>query len=468
MTSLLDKLLGEATRLTRSGRLQDATAAIQHALGGLRTHHEPQGRPADAAALDERPVLPRALHRGLPGSVPRPGAVPPTSRAPISERTARRRTTEPAVAERAVAEPVIDQPVIDQPAIDEPVIDEPGQPKRRPRDAPGTFETHLYSGRSGTRQYKLFVPAGHAGETLGLILMLHGCTQTPDDFAAGTRMNEVAAERGFLVLYPAQAPRSNQSKCWNWFQPGDQRRGGGEPDLLASLTRHIVQTHPVDPARVYVAGLSAGGAMADILGREYPDLFAAVGVHSGLPQGAAHDVASAFTAMRQGPGAGAGGPDRVALFGTHGTAMSATPGAWMSALPGAAPASGTPVTRAANTGAAHRADASGTPTIVFHGDADATVHPSNGARVIGAALAGAPAAEVTTERRSAGDRSVTRNVHRRPGDGDGPSLAEHWVVHGAGHAWSGGDPAGSYADARGPDASREMVRFFEEHPRRPT
>jgi poly(3-hydroxybutyrate) depolymerase len=158
--------------------------------------------------------------------------------------------------------------------------------------------------------------------------------------------------------------------------------------------------------------------MADILGREYPDVFAAVGVHSGLPQGAAHDIPSAFAAMRHGAGA-------------------------------------------------EREGRAGAPTIVFHGDADGTVHPSNGARVIGAALAAAAAAEVATERRSAGDRPVTRSVHRRPqADGAEPSLAEHWVVHGAGHAWSGGDPAGSYADARGPDASREMVRFFEEHPRR--
>jgi poly(hydroxyalkanoate) depolymerase family esterase len=447
MTSLLDKLLGEATRLTRSGHLHDATAAIQQALGGFGSPHEPRRSGADAAVIDERPLLPRELRRQAPESAPQPRGAPPTWRAPTADRTARGRTAQPAV-------------------------DEPAQTIPRGRGTSGTFETHVYAGRTGTRQYKLFVPAGHAGETLGLIVMLHGCTQTPDDFAAGTRMNEVAAERGFLVLYPAQAPRSNQSKCWNWFQPGDQRRGGGEPDLLASLTRHIVQTHPVDPARVYVAGLSAGGAMADILGREYPDVFAAVGVHSGLPQGAAHDVASAFAAMRHGSGPGsASSPDLARMFGTPGTPMFGAAGATMSAMPmpAAAPASAARMPRAPSGEAAQPAGASGTPTIVFHGDADSTVHPSNGARVIGAALAAAAAAEVATERRSAGDRPVTRSVHRRPqADGDVPSLAEHWVVHGAGHAWSGGDPAGSYADARGPDASREMVRFFEEHPRRRT
>jgi poly(hydroxyalkanoate) depolymerase family esterase len=390
MTTLLDKLLGEATRLTRTGRLHEATAAIQQALAGFGPPH---GAAADATVVEERPS-------------PRP-ALPREALAPEIERG---RTA------RGWGIPTPDR--TDRGWTAEPAVDAPARPVAPGRSAPGSFETHVYAGRTGTRQYKLFVPAGRSGETLGLILMLHGCTQTPDDFAAGTRMNEVAAERGFLVLYPAQAPRSNHSKCWNWFQPGDQRRGGGEPELLASLTRHIVQTHPVDPARVYVAGLSAGGAMADILGREYPDVFAAVGVHSGLPQGAAHDIPSAFAAMRHGAGA-------------------------------------------------EREGRAGAPTIVFHGDADGTVHPSNGARVIGAALAAAAAAEVATERRSAGDRPVTRSVHRRPqADGAEPSLAEHWVVHGAGHAWSGGDPAGSYADARGPDASREMVRFFEEHPRR--
>ena len=444
MTSLLDKLLGEATRLTRTGRLHEATAAIQQALAGFGSPH---GAAADATVVEERPSPGPALHREALAPGIETDRAAHGWRMPAPDRSARARTAEP--------------------AVDVPATDRPAQPGVQRRGAPGSFETHVYAGRTGTRQYKLFVPAGRSGETLGLILMLHGCTQTPDDFAAGTRMNEVAAERGFLVLYPAQAPRSNHSKCWNWFQPGDQRRGGGEPDLLASLTRHIVQTHPVDPARVYVAGLSAGGAMADILGREYPDVFAAVGVHSGLPQGAAHDIPSAFAAMRHGAGAGAArGPD-LAMFKAMGAPSFQVPAA---ATPGspAAMAFANPA-GAAGASAAQRSGASGAPTIVFHGDADATVHPSNGARVIGAALAGAAAAEVATERRSAGDRPVTRSVHRRPqAGGDEPSLAEHWVVHGAGHAWSGGDPAGSYADARGPDASREMVRFFEEHPRRRT
>ena len=402
MTSLLDKLLGEATRLTRAGRLH----ALQHALTRRSTTRSRADHDVvDATVVAEHPSTP-TLER----------------RAPLTGPALRERPGEPALREHR-GEPAF-------PGGRGERLAEAPQP--RPPGAPpdtGSFQTHIYQGRTGTRQYKLFVPPGRSDETLGLIVMLHGCTQNPDDFAAGTRMNEIAAERGFLVLYPAQAPRSNHSKCWNWFQPGDQRRGAGEPELLASLTRHIVQTHPVDPARVYVAGLSAGGAMADILGREYPDVFAAVGVHSGLPQGAAHDVASAFAAMRHGPGAAA--------------RMSA-------GLAGGAPPA---------------ANANGTPIIVFHGDADDTVHPSNGSQVIGASLG--DAAELTTERAAAGDRRITRTVHRRPGAApDEPSLGEHWLIHGAGHAWSGGDPTASYADARGPDASREMVRFFDEHPRR--
>jgi poly(hydroxyalkanoate) depolymerase family esterase len=241
--------------------------------------------------------------------------------------------------------------------------------------------------------------------------MLHGCTQDPDDFAAGTAMNDLAREQGFLVLYPAQVQHANASRCWNWFKHNHQRRDRGEPALLAGMTRSVMARHAVDPSRVYVAGLSAGGAMAAILGDAYPDLYAAVGVHSGLNPGAATDVKSAFEAMKRGaPGSAA--PDRP-------------------------------------------------PTIVFHGDRDTTVNPANGEHVV---AQHASRATAEGERaRSGNGRDYTRRRYR---DAQGRVVAEHWVVHGSGHAWSGGRAAGSYTDARGPDATREMLRFFLEHRRK--
>jgi len=398
MPSLFETLIGEATLLTARGNLLDATAAIQRALSGSPSMPVPASSPGgvDASVLDGlvREVAKRPAAPGLRSPAPPPRREAAAPRAPDVPRA-------------------------------------------------GRFEAHQYSGRFGTRSYKLFVPGGHTGAPLPLIVMLHGCSQSPDDFAAGTRMNEVAQERGFLVLYPAQAPRSNQSKCWNWFAPTDQRRDGGEPGLLADMTRQVAETHGVDPRRIYVAGLSAGAAMADILGREYPDLFAAAGVHSGLPQGAAHDVASAFAVMRSGA--------------SSGPSAAAMPFAREPLRPRRSPksdASEAKPSRAART-------------IVFHGDADSTVHSSNGNQVVSAALqtAGGDAVQPTTVRSAAAGRAYTRTVYRRSGAAPAePSVVEHWVVHGAGHAWSGGSTKGSYADASGPDASREMIRFFEEHP----
>jgi poly(hydroxyalkanoate) depolymerase family esterase len=302
----------------------------------------------------------------------------------------------------------------------------PGAPPAS-ADAPpreGEFIEARYTCDAGDLRYKLFVPAGlDAAPVAPLLVMLHGCTQSPDDFARGTRMNILAQQHGYVVAYPAQSHKNNAGRCWNWFRSGDQQRGRGEPALLAALTSHLVDRHGLDAQRVYVAGLSAGGAMAAVLGHTYPDLYAAIGVHSGLPHLAAHDLPSALAAMRGGNAGGNGRP----------------------------PA---PTTRV--------------PAIVFHGDRDTTVDPGNGdavlAQSVGAQGTASAAGETTVtvlRGSTAAGRAYTRTIHT---DG-GVVVAEHWLVHDAGHAWFGGDRSGSYTDAAGPDASAEMLRFFAEHAR---
>jgi poly(hydroxyalkanoate) depolymerase family esterase len=278
------------------------------------------------------------------------------------------------------------------------------------------FVLARYTNRSGTRAYKTYVPARDDGQARPLVVMLHGCEQNPDDFAAGTRMNELAEEMGFIVAYPVQASAANVSRCWNWFQAADQQRDDGEPSLIAGITREVIARYNADPRRVYVAGLSAGGAMAAIMGHTYPDLYAAIGIHSGLAYAAARDIPSALAAMR-------------------GHSFRSDPSCAESAF-------------------------QAVPTIVFHGDLDTTVHSSNGAQVIAQAmptgddLVTAEFASQSVEKGEESGRRYTRTVS------SGKPALEHWLVHGAGHAWSGGSANGSYTDPRGPDASRAMLRFF--------
>jgi poly(hydroxyalkanoate) depolymerase family esterase len=281
----------------------------------------------------------------------------------------------------------------------------------------GAFLALNHTGPAGSRPYKLYVPAGAADRPRPLVVMLHGCKQNPDDFAAGTRMNALAEQHGFLVAYPAQSRNANGSNCWNWFRPEDQRREGGEPAILAGIVADVVRDHRVDPARVFVAGLSAGAAMAVILGQTHPEVFAAVGAHSGLPIGAAHDVGSAFMAMS---GAQAGQSRPPSRRGAGG--------------------------------------ARGPRTIVFHGDQDATVVARNGEAIVAQAVAGGvPLTPTPRERASARGRDYTRTVYT---DKDGRARVESWLLDGGAHAWSGGSAEGSYTDPTGPDASAEMVRFF--------
>lgn len=273
----------------------------------------------------------------------------------------------------------------------------------------GEFLEGAFTNEAGTRRYRLYVPATAASGPRPLVVMLHGCKQDPEDFAAGTTMNLLAEESGCLVLYPEQAAGANHSQCWNWFEARHQQRDQGEPSLIAGMTRQVLREHGGDAERVYVAGLSAGGAMAAVMAAAYPELYAAVGVHSGLPVGAAHDLMSGLNAMK-------GAPKKI------------REGAQV----------GQPV-----------------PVIVFHGDHDAIVHPSNGHATFRQFTQGAGGRGLETrEERGQGHTRITAL------DGAGQVMAEHWLLHGAGHAWSGGSAAGSYAVTSGPDASAEMLRFF--------
>lgn len=280
------------------------------------------------------------------------------------------------------------------------------RPIIRPEGA--QFLSHTHVSAHGTIDYRLYVPSRPLAGPVPLVVMLHGCAQTPEDFATGTGMNALAEEQGFIVAYPEQTTGSNLNRCWNWYRPGDQVRGKGEPALINGLTRDILRDHPIDRARIYVAGLSAGGATAAIVANAYPMLFRAAGVHSGLPVGGARDLSSAIAAMRSG---GKG-----------------------------------------------RKKARSVPTIVFHGTADRTVHPDNGRAVVEQVVGGTADLKVARRKgKATSGREFRVQSYRKPG---GPIVCEYWVIDGSGHAWAGGQRAGSFTDPEGPDASRAMMRFF--------
>ncbi len=372
-------VMAEALQLTREGRLHEATALLQG-----RGSSAPCGHPSLADPL----AVPLAKSRMPSANVQLPHARDLLgrlhSRLPAGLPGALRRTSDPHVA-AAVS-------------------------------APGGEIRHLsHTEPAGSRTYDLYIPRRYAGRAVPLVVMLHGGTQDAQDFAAGTRMNDFAEQHTFLVAYPEQSTAANHGRYWNWFRPGDQLRDAGEPAILAGITRQVMADYAIDPSQVYVAGLSAGAAMAAVMAATYPDLYVAAGVHSGLACGSAHDVPSAFTAMKNG-----GSPGQDILV----------------------------------------------PLIVFHGDRDSTVAPVNADRLVTSRLtAGRPSAaestlpggSVQTQGGGGGSHRYTRTVHR---DMAGMVVAEQWMVHGGGHAWFGGSPVGSYTDPSGPDASAQMVRFF--------
>ena len=282
-----------------------------------------------------------------------------------------------------------------------------------PRPLPGSFIDGNFASKHGTLRYRLYTPPGSPRRRLPLVVMLHGCAQSAADFATGTQMNRLADELGVVILYPEQSPSANMGRCWNWHRPGDQARGRGEPAMIAALTRHAIALCRADATRVYVAGISAGGATAAIMGQAYPDLFVAVGIHSGVAFGDISTLGGAMAAMRGRP------------VGTTSTSRPPRP----------------------------------RPTIVFHGDGDKVVHPSNalGFRTLLERATPGPISSQSREGMSQGGRRFTRTEHR---NGQGVVMLENWTIHGSGHAWSGGARAGSFTDPAGPDASRAMLRFF--------
>jgi poly(hydroxyalkanoate) depolymerase family esterase len=381
--------MAEAMRLTNAGKLTEATALIQQLLQGAQHSATEPSHAGPRTIIDIEHVrvdapAPSDAGRGTAFAKPRTGLGETLQRLAADARASGFAGTK-GIAPRPAPDPLPDG---------------------------ASFIEASFANDAGMRSYKLYIPANRPAGPLPLIVMLHGCTQSPDDFAAGTRMNAAAEEAGCYVAYPGQPASANPRKCWNWFEPGDQQRGAGEPSLIAGLTRQIMRDHDVDPSRVYIAGLSAGGAAAAVIGAAYPEIYAAIGVHSGLPAGAASDLPSALAAMRQGADAGTVHRHRI-------------------------------------------------PTIAFHGDADPIVHPRNGDAVLAQATASGKRLLARVERGQArGGHSYTRTIHE---DAAGRAVKEQWTIHGGGHAWAGGSAAGSYTDPHGPDATREMLRFFLTH-----
>ena len=302
----------------------------------------------------------------------------------------------------------------------------------------GSWEKHTYHANAGRREYYVYTPAHYQpGSAVPLLVMLHGCDEGPRDFAASTQMNELADQQHFIVVYPRQTIGDQPLKCWTWYNAANQCRDRGEAALLAGITQavqHNTARWTIDPQRVYVAGLSAGAAMAVILGATYPDLFAAIGVHSGLEYHAATTGPGAVQAMQD------RGPDPLQQGHVAYQAMG------------------------------HAARV--VPTIVFHGTHDLAVHPVNGDQVVqqwmetdrlvsqGAYTARFDKPSSDQRRRAPGGRSYRVKTWT---DASGKVVQAYWTVEGMGHAWSGGRARMPYSDPHGPNASLAMYQFFVDH-----
>ncbi len=444
----------EVSRLTRSGDPNAATALIQSTLAGASAYKAPHSgahahRDTTRAEAPAQPASRSRIRILNP-------EVQPATRSPVRDSNSEVSATDSTRTASIDPDDLSDD-------REEGLSSRDSGSRTRPQTAPAdAFVDGLYKSVDGQLHYKLYKPALATGRTAPLLVMLHGCTQDAGDFAAGTAMNAIARESGLYVLYPTQSANANMNRCWNWFERAHQHRGSGEPALLGGLTRQIIEDHSIDSGQVFIAGLSAGGAMALIMAEQYPELFAAVGVHSGLPTGVASSMSEAFGAMQGQAGHGIGSSGGR----MPGNRFSANQSA-RSPFKGFSPADGQ--INAASTTVTPPDHGSPLPTIVFHGDRDRTVNPANAERIVGDWLTrngnaehGAGWQANTKSATMATGRRYSVTTYTRD-DGSRAVGCEYWNLAGSAHCWSGGDPSGSYTDANGPDASAEMVRFFLEH-----
>ena len=435
--SLPNSEILKTTRARCVGWFVGVTGYIRRVLGLAKAPQPPQRSPQGVQPGrrdDETVAVPLVQARtALPES-----ALPDAPWGEIAPRPANEaafeRSHEPAGQPVPQARPKALPEVLapDLEPVEAALVEAPAAPTTRPGRGAANFTAHSFVFADESYAYRLYVPSpidsspGAAVAALPLLVLLHGCKQDAADFAQGTAMNALAEAKHCLVLYPEQLSKANSMRCWNWFDSAHQGRDAGEPGMIAALTREVIETRRADPSRVYIAGLSAGGAMSAVVAGLYPEVFAAVGVHSGLAAGAASNVMSALSAMRRG------------------ARKSGAPG------PG-------------------RGNDSVMPTIVFHGSADKTVHPDNGDQIMDAALAAFGASGLALEKveqsesspgSENGRRSTLRTIYSAA---DGTPYVEHWGVGSGPHAWSGGDAAGSFTDPHGPSASQAMLAFFLQH-----
>ena len=312
------------------------------------------------------------------------------------------------------------------------------------KEKTGTFERASYSNEFGTRQYMVYLPS-KLKKDAPVVVYLHGCTQTADDAAVGTRFNLLAEEQGFIAVYPEQDAAANGTLCWNWFLPEHQERDAGEPSIIAGITSTVVETYGADPARVFVSGASAGGAMSSIMGATYPDLFAAIGILAAPAYKG--DVTGNLAYRAMGDSARSvptivfqGTADSLVVYPAGRTAADQ----WVG------------TNDLADDGSAN-GSISRTPEIENRGF-DQTPDPASGNDCL------APPNSFPCAGGVVGFQSEYPTTIEQYRDAEGVSVVELWSIHGLGHAYPGGDVNGSFTDPIGPDATRVSFDFFMSHP----